>query len=76
MKKVMLIVTAVLFSTSIIIAQDVPVKAEVKKEVKDVKQQVKTDAKGTRQRDKDRSLNAPDKSGGGRNPQGEGRKQP
>ena len=38
--------------------------------------EVKTDAKGTRQRDKDRSLNAPDKSGGGRNPQGEGRKQP
>ena len=34
-----------------------------------------TDAKGTRARDKDRNLNAPDKMGGGRNPQGEGRKQ-
>ena len=33
-----------------------------------------TQEKGTRARDKERSLNAPDKSGGGRNPQGEGRK--
>jgi PBSX family phage portal protein len=32
-------------------------------------------AKGTRQRDKDRNLNSPDSSGGGRNPQGEGRQQ-
>ena len=37
--------------------------------------ETKTDAKGTRARDKDRNLNAPDKMGGGRNPQGEGRKQ-
>jgi PBSX family phage portal protein len=33
-----------------------------------------TQEKGSRARDKERSLNAPDKSGGGRNPQGEGRK--
>lgn len=37
--------------------------------------EIKTDAKGTRARDKDRNLNASDKMGSGRNPQGEGRKQ-
>jgi len=41
MKKLMLIVTAVLFSTSIILAQDNPVKTDVKKDNKEVKQQVK-----------------------------------
>ena len=34
-----------------------------------------TDAKGTRARDQKRTLNAPDKMSGGRNPQGEGRQQ-
>ena len=37
--------------------------------------EIKTDAQGTRARDKERNLNAPDKMGGGRNAQGEGRKQ-
>ena len=37
--------------------------------------ETKVDAKGTRTRDKERNLNASDKMGSGRNPQGEGRKQ-
>ena len=37
--------------------------------------EIKTDAKGTRARDKERNLNSSDKMGSGRNPQGEGRKQ-
>lgn len=37
--------------------------------------EIKTDTKGTRARDKERTLNAPDKMGDARNAQGEGRKQ-
>ena len=36
---------------------------------------IMTDHAGTKERDQKRQLNAPDKMGGGRNPQGEGRKQ-
>ena len=37
--------------------------------------ETKTDAKGTRARDKERTVNTSDKSNTARNPQGEGRKQ-
>jgi hypothetical protein len=36
--------------------------------------EIKTDAQGSRARDKERNLNAPDKMGDARNAQGEGRK--